>query len=193
MKHLMIHEWKDKYFDIKLDDYILSFDDGLYSQVEPIFKICELYPNIKILYYVSTGLINLDETRSFDSCVVAHQKFFDYKDTSNYVSYNDLIKLSKLKNVTIGLHGHNHLRLEHLKKNLSLSDYFKVMVDDIEKMYNIYNLFYSMKIITSDEINYCTPYNYNDGLYNALMRKKFDICKNIIIVGYGREDINTLI
>ena len=192
----MIHQWRDDYFKLKLDDYILTFDDGLYGQIEPIFKICNIYPDIEIRYYVSTGIINTDDNRNYEECSIAHDNFFSNGDLSNYVSYDDLISLSKLKQVNIGLHGHNHLRLENLIKNKSLKDYFKIIEKDIEEMLFRYIDMYQNRIIKAGDIHYCTPYNYTSDLYNALLRKRFNEYfpdADLNIVGNGREDIDQLL
>ena len=196
-KLLMIHQWDDKYLNLKLDDYILTFDDGLHSQIDGIKKIVNIYPDIEIQYYISTGIINIENVPStYNDCRTAHSRFFNDNITSDYVTYDDLTYLKNLSNVTIGLHGHKHLNLNHLKKNKSLNDYYKLIEDDIKEMlFGAINLS-QFNILNNDIILFCTPYNQLDPLYNAVMRKQFNLYfpkAEIKVIGPGREDIDKLI
>lgn len=196
-KLLMIHQWDDKYLDLKLDDYILTFDDGLHGQIDGIRKIVDIYPNIEIQYYISTGIINVERILStFNDCRTAHELFFNDGVLSDYVTYDDLIYLKTLHNVTIGLHGHKHLNLVHLKKNKSLNDYYKLIENDIKEMlFGTINLL-QFNILNNNVILFCTPYNQLDYLYNASMRKQFNMYfqgTEIKVIGPGREDIDRLI
>lgn len=172
----MIHEilpgLEEKFLLLNLDNYLLTFDDGLYSQVSFIEKVVDKFPNVEIIYYVSTNIINNNlegSGRSYDICSIAHQKYFEKGDLSNYVTYKDLIKLSKIKNVKIGLHGHNHLNLTSLKNNLSLPDFFKKIQYDIVTMLHRYLDFE----FASTEVLFCPPYNQYNDLYIAYARKQF--------------------
>lgn len=192
---LMIHKWHDEYLDLKLDDYDLTFDDGLYSQVQGINKIISIYPNIKIKFFVSTGIIHIgDEPQTFNESDVAHMRFFDLGLTTDFVSYDDLLYLSKLSQVTIGFHGHLHINPNYLKKNLSLLDRFAAMKTDANDMVFGALKFYESKIIKDiDQLFYCSPYNEIDDLQVSIIRKAFSLYfdKELIITDNSRIDINT--
>ncbi len=191
-QELMIHAWHDDYLKLPLDNYILSFDDGLYSQVLGIEKIIEIYPNIEIRYYISTGILNIGfEDSTCNESDVAHQRFKDGM-LSDFVTYRDLRYLASLKQVTIGLHGHMHLDLDHIKRNNSLLDYFEIMQNDVKEMLlsTIHLLEYD--ILKDDIIHFCTPYNQLHDLYIATMRKQFKMYfpkAKFVITGPGRQDI----
>ena len=191
---LMIHKWHDEYLDLKLDDYDLTFDDGLYSQVVGIKKILLIYPNIKIKFFVSTGIIHTgDDPKTYNESDVAHMRFFDLGLTTDFVSYDDLIYLSKISQVTIGFHGHLHIRPSYLKKNLSLVDRLAAWKKDATKMVFGAVKFRELKIINNDDVYYCSPYNEIDGLQVAIIRKIFSSQFNekLIITDQKRIDINT--
>ena len=192
MKELMIHAWHDRYLDLPLNDYILSFDDGLVSQVHGIKKIIEKFPTIEIRYYISTGIINVglqDET--YNESDVAHLRFKD-GITSDFVTYTDLRYLSSLPQVTIGLHGHMHLDIDHIKHNHSLNQYYLIIENDVKEMlFGAIHLF-ELGIIKNDVIHFCAPYNAIHNIYIALMRKQFAMYfpkAEFVVTGPEREDI----
>ncbi len=191
---LMIHKFHDEYLDLKLDDYDLTFDDGLHSQVIGIKKIISIYPNIKIKFFVSTGIIHVgQEPHTFNESDVAHLRFFDLGLTSDFVSYDDLLYLSKLSQVKIGFHGHMHIKPSYLKKNLSLLDRLNVWKTDAQEMVFGAIKFNESKIINKDDaFLYCPPYNEVDDLQIAIIRKAFSVYfDNELIVTGPRVDINT--
>lgn len=192
----MIHAWHDKYLNMDLENYILSFDDGLVSQVSGIEKIVHKFPKADIRYHVSTGLINVHGfPTTFNESDVAHKIFKETGCTGDFVSYDDLIHLAKIPNVKIGLHGHNHLDLQHLQKNKSLADQFKIWDEDITKMLFSTITMVHQKIIDPSTIYFCMPYNQDFPLYVATMRKKFSVYfpdSEFVVTGAGRININSL-
>jgi len=193
-KELMIHKFHDAYLDIQLDDYILTFDDGLFSQVLGIRKIVNVYPDIEIKFFVSTGIIHIGtDAQTFNESDVAHQRFFDLGLTTDFVSYDNLVELSKISQVKIGFHGHKHIKPSYLKKNLSLNDRLKTWKDDAREMVFGAVKFYEARLIQKDtKILYCAPYNEIDDLQIAIIRKTFaNYFDNEVIVYGPRLDINT--
>jgi len=192
-QELMIHAWHDDMLKIKLDDYILSFDDGLYSQVLGIRKIVDIYPDINIHFYVTTGFINIDNCpRTFNESDIAQDLAINMEMYGDFVSYDDLIELSKLKQVTIGFHGHRHLRPSLFKRNNSLNDYIYHMRKDIDSMVEVALKFKDLQLIKNGApILYCTPYNEKDDLVIALIRKGFNtfFSEPLIVTGPERLDI----
>jgi len=186
MKELMIHEFKKEYLNLKLDDYILTFDDGLYSQIQGIHDIIKKFPMVQIRYYVSTDIINTDcEKQTTNPCAIAHDNY-RAGVKSDYATFDNLIDISKYKNVIIGLHGHKHLDLIKLKNNLGLKDFFNIIQEDIRDMLNIAD---SFKNIFNKKY-FCTPYNQYNDLYVAILRKAVP---DINITGPGRIDIDQLL
>lgn len=52
---LMFHEVDESIFDIDLEKYILTFDDGLYTQYKLIDRLCEL--NTTKIFFISSNII----------------------------------------------------------------------------------------------------------------------------------------
>ena len=197
---LMIHAWHDQYLDIKLDDYILSFDDGLYSQLNGIKKIIKKFPNIEIYYYCSTNIIESRRPKNPPKLVesdVAHDHYFRTGSKEYFINFYDLYVLSEYNQVHIGLHGHNHLNLKKLRKEEScgLHDQFKIFKEDTELMFDKYLDLVQYNIIDiKDKVHYCTPYNDGNSLFTLLIKQTFKkqlkrSHEDIIIVGDGRLDI----
>ena len=199
MKELMIHEWKDDYLKLPLDQYILTFDDGLYSQFDGIKKINNVFDNIEIRVYISTNILHRgNESQTWNECQDAHERYFESGITTDFLNYDQLLELSKLDNVEIGIHGHNHLNLDALAKNKSLKDQLDIWNDDIKEM-----LFSTIRLIEQRiidirdlKLHYCTPYNQLNSLHTAIMRKEFQMYfpyVEMIITGPDRSDIETLL
>ncbi len=198
-KELMIHEWKNSYLNLPLDDYVLSFDDGLSSQVDGILNIIKAFPDIKIFYYISTGILNISgKEPTWSTCREAHRRFFEDDISSDFITYDQLLILSKIDNVTIGIHGHKHLNLETLAKNKTLKDQLDIWEDDIRSMVFSTIRLIEQKIIDIRDLNlhYCTPYNSPNDLHTAIMRKQFKMYFPYVefnITGPGRKDIEKLV
>ncbi len=194
MIHEILPELEEKYLDLDLNNYILTFDDGLYSQIAFIEKVLLKFPDIEIIYYISTNIINNNvegSGRSYDKCHIAHEKYFASGDLSNYVTFNDIIKLSKIQNVRLGLHGHDHLNLDKLKQNLSLSDFFIKISKDIQLMLFRYLDWYKL---FDNKVLFCPPYNQYHDLYIAHMRKQFALYnKELKVIPNERIAIEKLI
>lgn len=190
---LTIHKWHDDFLKIKLDNYILSFDDGLHSQVEGIKKIIKIYPNITIHFYVTTSFINYSSSKpTYNESDIAQDLAINWSNFSDFVTYDELLYLSHLPQVTIGFHGHKHLKPSMIKRNKSLSDYFEIMSKDHQLMiFTLINFYENCLIKKGEPILYCTPYNEYEPLIIANLRKQFAMYfkEELIVTGPDRLDI----
>jgi hypothetical protein len=157
----MIHEWKDEYKTLPLYDYILSFDDGLYSQYQALEYLKTI--DTPKYFFISTGIVRDTETPpndKFITCRDAHKKAFDgnYED---YMSWDEIKEIQRTKNCFIGGHGHNHIQLKNIKlrKKLELMSKELVMFD-VFKEHDI------------DIDKFCFPYNYKDDIYMGFLKQK---------------------
>ena len=159
---LMIHEVTEDMFDLPLEDYILTFDDGLYSQYfyYPRFRAL----NTQKLYFISSNIVCTGpQGNSFPTCRVAHAKARDgnYED---YMTLEQIKELAKDPLVTIGCHGHDHIDLTTIP---SLKDKVSTLTNDTRNMMAWF-AFHIGVIPTS----FCVPYNNDlDGLYKALLKR----------------------
>ena len=75
---LMIHEFKEEFFDLPLEEYILTFDDGLYTQ----YVFLEELKNIKTkkYFFISSDIVcpeNIEQNDEYITCNEAHKKAFN--------------------------------------------------------------------------------------------------------------------
>jgi len=115
MKTLVIHEMRKQFFNAPLENYILTFDDALYSQ----YYYWTLIKKIKApkIFFVATNLIGHGEKREqfseehkeFPSC---YESLASYRDTGNKENYMRLSELKEMVNegAILGAHGHNHTK-----------------------------------------------------------------------------------
>lgn len=176
---LMIHEWKDEYKNLPLEDYILTFDDGLYTQYEALPYLKSL--DTEKIFFVSTGLVCPDyqyQSTIFITCQEAHQKAFE-GNVQNYMTWKQIKEIQDTDKCEIGGHSHSHTHLAKIKSLKNMYEFFK---EDTRLMVNRFHD-EGIKIT-----KYCLPYNY-DNVFNTSLIKKY----NFKIYGNERVDINSLI
>jgi len=164
---LMIHEIKESLFDLPLEDYILTFDDGLYSQYYYRKKFLEL--NTTKIYFISTKYIcDSNQSRDFPTSIVAHEK----ARTGNYEDFMTLHQIKELQkdpNVYIGGHSHSHLDLREMPSLLEKVNHIR---KDTEQMINWF-----ATNLNSLPTRFCYPYNYDlNGIYPRML-KRYGITK----------------
>lgn len=171
---LMIHEIRESIFDLPLENYILTFDDGLYSQYYyyPQFKNI---PTEKIYFISSNILCTGSQSTAFPTCVEAHKKAF-LGNFEDYMTVDQVKELAQDPLVSIGGHGHQHTRLNHFSK---LTEIIQYISKDTETMIEWFDTNLKTK-----PTKFCYPYNEDrDGLYPGLL-KLFGFTEF-----YGRERI----
>ena len=156
---LLIHEVHESIFQLPLEQYILTFDDGLYSQ----YYYYERFKNIPTqkYYFISTNILcNGVQSNNFPACTVAHSK----AEQCNYEDYMTLEQIKTLMSdplVTIGGHGHNHIDL----RDLTLGQSIDVIKYDTSQMLHWFesNLDYT-------PTTFAFPYNYDmKSIYRAYL------------------------
>jgi peptidoglycan/xylan/chitin deacetylase (PgdA/CDA1 family) len=158
---LMIHEIKPEIFNLNLEDYILTFDDGLYSQFY-YRKEFQAIPTQKI-YFISSGIVsNGQQSKQFPSCVDAHEKAFNgnYED---YMTIDQILELNSDPSSYIGAHSHTHTDI----RNYSLIDTVDHIKKDTEIMLNWFAVNLEMQ-----PTRFCYPYNYDaNGIYKEILKR----------------------
>lgn len=186
-KQLMIHKFHKEFLEYNLNDYTLTFDDGLYNHYLWYKRIIEKYPDIVMIFFISTNIIHTGKHQidKYESDV-AHDNYFKNNDTSSFLTLDQINEMDKSPNVIIGVHGHNHLNIDELKNKYSLKNRIDIFKDDYNKMFN-------HELSNKKELYYCTPYNQYSSIEIASMikeSKKRSI--NLHIIGPGRKDIEQL-
>lgn len=159
---LAIHEMSQEMFELPLEDYILTFDDGLYTQYKYLEQLKALQtPKI---FFISTNLVRGSETapsNEFLYCGKAHEKAFD-GNLENYMSWDEIQEIYNTDGCEIGGHGHDHVRLEDIK---STRDRYNIIASDTKLM---------VKTFKQQQIkvnSFCCPYNYDDPLLTGVVKR----------------------
>lgn len=178
-KILMIHEWKDSYKELPLEDYILTFDDGLHSQYSALEYLKTL--NTPKIFFISSGIVCPEyqyQSTEFITSSEAHKKAFEF-NPQNFMTWEQILEIHNTENCEIGGHSHSHKHLNKIEKLKDKVIFFKEDTDLMIKKFNLYNI----KIE-----KYCLPYNYNNGINVAFLNRY-----GFEIYGDERIDIESLI
>lgn len=158
---LMIHEVYEDIFKLPLEDYILTFDDGLYTQYQYIERFAAL--NTKKIYFISSNIVCSDtQSTDFITCSVAHDKVFESGNTENYMTVDQIRELSTIPNCIVGGHSHYHTNLS----GKSMADQVRHIRMDTEKMIDWFRT-----NLNQHPDHFCFPYNDDlKGIYGALLK-----------------------
>ena len=114
MKILTIHDVRQTYFDLNLDAYRLTFDDGLYSHYYYL-PLIENHP-VPLGFFITTGFIRPGAARKmFDGDYRSYLKSKHYmyqtmieKRRDFYMNLAEVQELAAHPNIFIGVHSHYH-------------------------------------------------------------------------------------
>jgi hypothetical protein len=126
----MIHDIRKEYFDLNLDQYRLTFDDGLFSQYY-YFPLIKDHPE-NLNFFITTSFIKPGEARNmFAGRHPSHLKTKDYMYRTfiegkfdHFMTIEEVQEISKNKKIKIGAHSHLHdviLTRQHPRKRKPLS------------------------------------------------------------------------
>ena len=160
---LEIHEWKKEFEKLPLEDYILTFDDGLYSQYQAL-DFLKTLSTIKI-FFISTDIIRpryQEPNTEIIHCADAHKKAFS-DNKEDYMSWKEIQEISQIPGFEIGGHSHYH----HKYSLGGLKDLYAKLVDDTERMLKNFKN-------NNIEINsFCFPYNEDyQSIYRMIITKE---------------------
>ena len=130
MQYLMIHDIRREYLDLNLNQYRLTFDDGLFSQYYyyPVYKN---HPE-KLTFFIATSFIRPGKARSMyagEYIPYLKPKKYMYRSFieqrfDHFMTIEELQELAAKPNVQIGVHSHLHdviLTRSHPRKRKPLS------------------------------------------------------------------------
>lgn len=128
----MIHDIRQEYFDLNLDPYRLTFDDGLFSQYY-YYPLYHDHPR-KFTYFIATSFIRPGQARSmFSGEYIPYLKSKKYMYRSfiehrfdHFMTIEEVQELAAKPNVQIGVHSHWHdviLTRSHPRKRKPLSQW----------------------------------------------------------------------
>jgi len=162
-KILEIHEFHEKFKVLPLHEYILTFDDGLYSQYLQKDFLKSL--GTEIYFFISSGIINKNNKQKNEivHCAEAHEKA-RAGNFENYMSWDNIHELKNMSKLFhIGYHGHEHINLQSI---YNLMHKKQLIEDDVNCMINE---FAKNKIYPS---TFCFPYNNEDFLLKHILQMK---------------------
>ena len=156
---LMIHEMREEFFDLPLHDYILTFDDGLYSQYYYFDRIKNI--DTEKIFFISTDIVapaSAVQSTKFPKCSEAHDKYFNDQNSEDYMTWSQIREIASTDNCCIGGHSHAHQRLS--------MTVLRTLIKDIKSMCREFN----------DQLGYCPtkfcfPYNESSPVYEKLLSK----------------------
>ena len=158
---LMIHEVRESIFDLPLENYILTFDDGLYSQYYYYPRFRNI-PTEKIYFISSNILCAGSQSSGFPSCEEAHKKAFN-GNCEDYMTLEQVKELSKEPLVSIGGHGHNHIRISYYSKH---TERIKLLSEDTKSMVHWFESNLNFR-----PTKFCYPYNDDPhGMYSGILK-----------------------
>lgn len=168
----MIHEVAERMFDLPLHEYVLTFDDGLYTQYVHLDKIRNI--NTDKIFFINTGIVATEQTEQSDEfieCRVAHDKLFKNGDLSHYMNWSQIHEIAKDPQCEIGAHSHMHIKhtgFTTVKDTKLMMEHFR-----------------SNGMVPT---SFCFPYNDDNEVYRCLL-KQYGFTK---FYGKDRVDIYDL-
>jgi len=180
---LLIHEFKEVFLNLNLDNYILSFDDGLISQYTFLPEILKI--KTPKFFNISTGVVcpsNVNPSFKFISCYDARKKALN-GNFENYMTWEMIKFIHNKSNCTIAGHSHSHTNLNIFK---TLYDKIEYIKEDSKQMFEKFekHLNYKPKV-------FCFPFNDDfKGFYKNILNNNYNINK---FLGKERIEIEDLL
>jgi hypothetical protein len=130
MQYLMIHDIRPEYFDLDLNRYRLTFDDGLFSQYY-YYPLYHNHPEM-LTFFITTSFIQPGPARNmFSGEYIPYLKpkkymyrIFIEQRFDHVMTIEEIQELAAKPNVQIGVHSHLHdviLTRSHARKRKPLS------------------------------------------------------------------------
>ncbi|EPZ52060.1 polysaccharide deacetylase [Bacteriovorax sp. BAL6_X] len=150
--------------ELDLSNYIITFDDGLYSQYKYLNHFLKF--DTPKIFFISTNIVSPEQEEQNEittSCSKAHESFFKTGNTANYMKWSQIKEIASTKNCYIGGHSHQH---KDLRGTLALKKLHNHLKEDTDKMLNEFN---TQGIEIKD---FCFPYNYEAPLYKEILKQR---------------------
>lgn len=177
----MLHEINeavlDKLLKISSPNYILTFDDGLYSQYYYWPEIKKI--PVKKIFFISSGILsNGQQSTTFPTCQEAHEKAFN-GNFEDYMTTDQVKELLEDPLVEVGGHGHSHKHPNLFTTEVSKIQY---ILEDTRKMMSWFS-----SQLGFFPTSFCFPYNDDfNKMYSGILRTKFGITD---FYGRGRLEL----
>lgn len=156
---LMIHEFKEEFLDLPLENYTLTFDDGLYTQYKFFNEIKKI--DTEKYFFISSNIVCSEDASQEDSfilCHEAHKKAFN-GDYSNYMKWSQIREIQRDEKSHVGCHSHYH--------KINTADCIECIIEDNYRM-----VFEFIKNLNYLPHYFCFPYNHETAKYKEILRLK---------------------
>ena len=172
MRYFTVHSVCKQFFKFNVEDYILTFDDALFSQYYYWSLIDKI--NTKKIIFVPTGAIRLiDSCRNyftesysrFSDCFQSLEQWKKYDNRVDYMTLGELKYIINNYDVTIGGHSHNHLSPN--KHGWDLFTRVSSMKEDIKNMFDWFKKYLSIR-----PVDFCFPFNEEDSFLKMLLEQE---------------------
>jgi hypothetical protein len=176
---LMIHEVNEKILSLPLENYILTFDDGLYSQYYYRKELKKIKTE-KILF-ISTMFVRdkIDDEGIVEITAEEARKNFKF---DGYMSVDEISEMRNKYDFLVGGHGHKHLKFDCTE--LNKTHVIESMVIDTERMILRFLDWFGFK-----PKMYAFPYNKEPKYLRAIL-KQYGIK---YFFGSERKDVKELL
>ena len=172
MKYFTIHSVCEEIFNLDLKNYVLTFDDALYSQFY-YWELINRLENDKILFIPTGAIILSDYVRkrfnsefiNFVDCFEALSQWKMNDNREHYMTLGEVKFLIKRYNIRIGGHGYNHTHPDCY--GVSLSERTTKMKQDVDSMFNWFERYLYIK-----PVDFCFPFNKEDSFLKLILKDK---------------------
>ena len=175
---LMIHEMCDRVFDVEsLDQYILTFDDALYTQYLYLDVLAKI--RTEKYFFISTGIladVTTKQSPEYIDSATAHNRFRANQGDKYYMNWDQIRTISQTEYCYVGGHSHSHTFHETIPYDYIVSD-TNQMIEEFKKQ---------LEMVPDC---FCFPYNKSTNIYAEYLARKGFINQ----FGAERIDINELL
>lgn len=157
---LMIHTIEEWMFSLPLENYELTFDDGLYNHFYYIDRLVKI-PTKKVFFISSSIICNGPQSSNFCSSEAAHEKA-RVNNREDFMTIDQIKQLAHYENVEIGSHSHFHTNLNTFN---TLAEKISFIKNDTTAVLEWFGSNLGVR-----PVKYCFPYNDDlQGLYKATL------------------------
>lgn len=153
----MIHDVNERVLELPLENYILTFDDGLYSHFAYWNRLKEI--DTRKIFFIATKLINKSTKIRSEFPFIGHEEAMAGRK-EGYMTLGEL-KLMFQEGAEIGGHSHTHERF----LTANLIRHVNRFKKDINLMMGWFETYLLYKPVT-----YCFPFNEERALMRTLLK-----------------------
>ena len=145
-KILEIHEIKKEYFGLPLEDYVLTFNEGLLNQYGHLKELRKI--KTEKIFFIATGAITKDPQN---------------RNKRKHMSLDQILEIKHMSHFEIGAMGHG--LLDYRKNKDNIVNILMRLKKDSEEMKNFFS-----KELRIKPTKFCFPFNNEIFGYRRMLR-----------------------